>query len=113
MKVRLSFVTNSSSTSFVVFGIHVSNLGDDFVTEDKYDNEVISEEFYKIMKKPLSVGGQYTQKIGIEVGTLFSKYKDIKISDVQKLVADEINKQFSTNLIEEDISLFQEGWYEG
>jgi hypothetical protein len=113
MKVRLSFVTNSSSTSFVVFGTYVSNLGNKFVTEDRYGDETVTKELEEIIKSPLSVGGQYEQKVGIEVDTLFAKYKDIKISDVQKLVADEINKQFSTNLTEKDIFLFQEGWYDG
>lgn len=58
-------------------------------------------------------GGPDYDFVGLPISTIFDKFPDLRIGDIRKMVADKLNTRFGTSFTEDDISYFEEGWYDG
>lgn len=116
MKIRSSYVANSSSSSFVVIGISVSEIENGkYIGNSSYEEDTTLEFEKKLcsVDNNLTYGGEYTNKLGIEIEKFIYKYKDAKIGDMKSIAANEINKVFGTSFTEKDMVYYEEGWYNG
>jgi hypothetical protein len=99
MKIRRDFITNSSSSCFVCWGICTYNK-EEFAGVDNPD-------------APFEVGGSDRQFMGITMGTLLGIAPMLSIENIKKFVAGLFNEYYHTNFTEKDISFIEEGWYNG
>lgn len=107
MKVRSDFVTNSSSSSFVAYGVSRWDLSGEL--EDKF------EELYEIWQEDWEFEGsnvtfENDEYIGVELSTLIKKYPEEKVKDLPDLAAKELEALFGAPV---KVHYIEEATYNG
>lgn len=119
MKIRNGFVSNSSSSSFLIFG--KSFDGVNFLKNNEKVKEMIDddEDIYEIME---SVFPWSSKKVieyhmmeyddTIYVGQSWDKVKDDETGlQFKQRTVDEINNICGTNYTIEDLTTYEEAWH--
>ena len=124
MKIRNGFVSNSSSSSFLIFGKRFEGVSkfikNDVVLEklgDDFDEDLYAEGLYEVMEQIIG------WKEGLEfhindyddddvwVGVSWKDVGDNETGlEFKQRVADEINKKLGTSYEIKDLSTYEEAW---
>lgn len=117
MKVRTDFVTNSSSSSFVIWGIDLNEVKNkikisDEELEEKYDGQIREYVLTLIEDTVLECGNASYEFdevwLGITPESMRQNFGDRKMSEIYQIVADEINKKFGTKIKAKDVGYIEE-----
>ena len=84
---------------------------DEYERQDYVMRETDTSELLK--SKNLEIGGIEDEYVGVTVETILNKFPDIKVSEIRKTVAEELNKEFGTKFTEEDVEYVEEVWRDG
>ena len=104
MKIRESFITNSSSASFVCFGIH---LGDD-PTKEEYP--FLNEDDWYYGDLIEMSGPDYDRAIGLTFEKIQKDFSNRRVEELGGLAAQLMNKELGTELTEDNIEYIEIGW---
>ena len=119
MKIRNGFVSNSSSSSFLIFGKHFSDLN--FLSKNEKVQEMLEaeEDVYEIMEAVLP----YKRDAEIEyhlmeydddvyIGQSWDQVKDDETGlQFKQRTVDGINKCCGTNFTIKDLTTYEEAWH--
>ena len=99
MKIRTGFVSNSSSSSFCIYGTYIQNKNYDDIEQIMNDTKGFS----------WSCGGEYSE--GIYVGRTFTSIGDNETgSEFKKTTEETLKKKFGDNI---ECSTIEQSWYNG
>jgi hypothetical protein len=104
MKIRPGFVSNSSSTSFVCWGIPVGKIKNKIIrcvlkTKNNPDNTI-------------EVGGENVF-VGLTPSVLKYEYKATDEYEIKKIVAQVLSEALSQEITVEDVEYTSQEWYDG
>lgn len=129
MKVRIGFVSNSSASSFVCFGVPVDSLDIsnetyleifDKITDDETKSqykderdriEYITDDFTDVLETiGLDAGGleYYNKYVGVHPDNLAEIFPECKVKDLKQAIADLINEKLHTNVLAKDIKYIEQ-----
>lgn len=115
MKVRLGFVSNSSSSSFSYLGITFNDLKDKIKEEFKDDYDFLEEKVGWESKDTFisyesGIDNYYDDYVvGVSVDNL---KEDETILEAKTKIANEINKVLGTDITAKDISFHTDGGHD-
>ena len=118
MKKRLGFVSNSSSSSFCILGVHRDDirksLKESNEEEDDFDDK-LNEIFDSIdYDSDLTVERGICDYSGSFIGIDPSRIDENKtLKEVKQELADRLSKLFNTEILPKDIGFYTDGGYEG
>ena len=104
MKTRIGFVSNSSTTSFCIYGIR---------TEDEKIKEIIENiDYLKLREFGISTYSHYDEGATF-IGRSFHAIRDdetgLEFKNNTKLILKELLKEN----VDDQCFIYQEGWYDG
>jgi len=112
MKIRTGFVSNSSSSSFCIFGTFFTQKDLLEYFDIPADTENIIDDFEKL-GLPYCTGPEYDDG-GVYVGRSVMDCKDDQtMGDFKKQIMDEINAKLKKPLTTKSYSFISEAWYDG
>jgi hypothetical protein len=125
-KIRLSFVANSSSSSFVLYGISAQKYQNDLIEAcyqkelknnpelDRGDFEMYFYLSEAIDDKIVSIEGQSDYEyIGVSPESLRENFPDATFKETFSIAAKEISRVLGVEVTQSEIGYHEDGWYDG
>jgi hypothetical protein len=119
MKIRNGFVSNSSSSSFLIFGKSFDSVEDLNLTEEQKEEFEIDLDSYSLMEKIIP----WNKKLNIEwhimdyddiiyIGQSWDQVRDDETGlQFKERTVKEINDLLGTDFTVENLQTIQESWY--